>query len=262
LTGSLERVEQALGGWRGSQPFVLGICGAQGSGKSTLSDALAERLNERGTRTAILSLDDLYLSRARRADLARTVHPLFKTRGVPGTHDVVQGVALLDAVKAGRGATLPRFDKATDDPAPKAQWPVIEGPIDVLIFEGWCIGARAQDIAALNDPINGLERDRDAEGVWRRQANAALAGAYAALFRRLDRLVLLAAPGFGVVERWRLEQEQALRLRADAGGMSDAEIAIFVQHYERLTRHILSDMPAYADLTIRLDEARRPRETS
>ncbi|WP_295172986.1 hypothetical protein [uncultured Brevundimonas sp.] len=143
MTGSLEKLEQALDGWRGSQPFVLGICGAQGSGKSTLSDALAKRLNGRGARTAILSLDDLYLSRARRADLAHTVHPLFRTRGVPGMHDVVQGVALLDAVKAGRGVTLPRFDKATDDPAPQAQWPVIEGPIDVLIFEGWCIGARA-----------------------------------------------------------------------------------------------------------------------
>ncbi|MBB3872453.1 MAG: kinase [Brevundimonas sp.] len=261
MTGSLERVEQALDGWRGSQPLVLGICGAQGSGKSTLSDALAERLNGRGIRTAVLSLDDLYLSRARRADLARAVHPLFKTRGVPGTHDVALGVALLDAVRTGRGVTLPRFDKGIDDPVPRAEWPVMEGPVDVLIFEGWCIGARAQDVAALNDPINGLERDSDAEGVWRRHANAALAGAYADLFGRLDRLVLLAAPEFGVVERWRLEQEHALRLRAGGRGMSDAEIAIFVQHYERLTRHILSDMPAYADLTIRLDEARRPRET-
>ena len=39
--------------------------------------------------------------------------------------------------------------------------------------------------------------------------------------------------------------------------MSDDAIGVFIQHYERLTRHILSDMPAYADLTLRLDEKRR-----
>jgi len=264
LTGSLEAVERALDGWRGGQPFVLGVCGAQGSGKSTLSTGLAQRLNARGIKTAILSLDDLYLSNDRRAALAREVHPLFATRGVPGTHDVEQGLALLDAVKAGQGVTLPRFDKATDDPAPEVEWATFDGPLDVLIFEGWCVGARPQDEAALAEPVNALEAERDPDGVWRRHVNAALAADYAELFARIDRLVLLAAPGFEVVECWRLQQEQALRAQAPEGAriMSDAEVATFIQHYERLTRHILSDMPGYADLLLRLDADRQLRDPS
>lgn len=262
MTWSLEAVERALDGWRGDRPFVLGLCGAQGSGKSTLSADLAQRLNARGIRTAILSLDDLYLSHDRRAEMARVVHPLFATRGAPGTHDVERGLALLEAVKAGRGVTLPQFDKSTDDPAPEAEWARFDGPLDVLIFEGWCIGARPQDEAALAEPVNALEGERDPDGVWRHHVNAALAGPYAELFARIDRLLLLAAPGFEVVERWRLQQEHALRAQAPDGArvMSDAEVATFIQHYERLTRHLLFDMPAYADRVLRLDADRHLKD--
>ncbi len=262
MTGSLEAVEGALDGWRGDEPFVLGLCGAQGSGKSTLSSGLAQRLNGRGIRTAVLSLDDLYLTHEQRAVLARDVHPLFAVRGVPGTHDLARGLAILEAVKAGRGVTLPRFDKATDDPAPETEWPRHDGPLDVLVFEGWCVGARPQDETALAEPINALEAEHDAEGVWRRHVNAMLAGPYANLFSRIDRLVLLAAPGFEVVEGWRRQQEQALRATAPEGArvMTDAEVAAFVQYYERLTRHILSDMPAYADLTLKLGADRQLKD--
>lgn len=262
MTRSLDALEQALDDWRGAGPFVLGLCGAQGSGKSTLSAALEQRLKGRGVRAAVLSLDDLYLSHDRRQALARAVHPLFAVRGAPGTHDVPQGLALVEAAKAGQDVLLPRFDKATDDPAPAAGWTRAQGPLDVLIFEGWCVGARPQAEADLVAPVNDLEARCDPDGVWRRYANEALAGAYADLFARIDRLVLLAAPGFEVVARWRLQQEQALRAQAPDGArvMSDAEVARFIQHYERLTRHILSDMPSYADLTLRLDEDRRLKD--
>lgn len=256
MTASLDAVERALDGWRGDGPFVLGVCGAQGSGKSTLAEGLTARLTAKGLRAATLSIDDLYLSRAERARLGQVVHPLFATRGVPGTHDTEAGVRLLDAVRAGVDVMLPRFDKATDDPAPTGT-PVM-GPLDVLIFEGWCVGARAQDDAALTTPVNALETERDPDVVWRRFVNLALATDYADLFARLDRLVLLAAPGFEVVRDWRIQQEHDLRARVGEGGrtMSDDQIGVFIQHYERLTRHILSDMPAYADLTLRLDAHR------
>jgi len=268
LTGLLEAVAADLDRWRADAagPFVLGVCGAQGSGKSTLSQGLADRLTGQSLRVAILSLDDLYLSHDRRAELAAEVHPLFATRGVPGTHDVAMGVRLLGDVKAGRDVVLPRFDKATDDPAPPDRWLAVEGPLDVLIFEGWCVGASAEPEAALTEPVNALEVQRDPDGVWRRAVNAALAGPYADLFARIDRLVLLAAPGFEVVERWRIEQEHDLRRRLETQGpdagraMSDAEVATFIQHYERLTRHVLGTMPACADRVLRLDETRRLRD--
>lgn len=262
MTGSLDRTERAVGEWLSgcTAPMILGLCGAQGSGKSTLAEGLQSRMAARGVRTAILSLDDLYLDGAARAALAIEVHPLLRTRGVPLTHDVARGIALIDGLRAGQPVTLPRFDKARDEPA--ADTAPVDG-IDLLIFEGWCVGALPQNEAALAEPINLLERESDPDGAWRRAVDAALGADYAELFGRIDRLVLLAAPGFEVVAGWRLEQEQALRRRieaagGDSSGLMDAPaVARFVQHYERLTRHILQEMPARADLTLRLDEHRR-----
>jgi D-glycerate 3-kinase len=243
--------------------FLVGICGPQGSGKSTTVAVVAALLEARGLKVATLSLDDLYLPRADREALARDVHPLLRTRGVPGTHDVALGLAVLDDL-AGQGETaLPRFDKASDDRAPVDAWPVVAGPVDVVLFEGWCVGARPEPPQALAAPLNALERERDPDGTWRAYVNAALAGPYRALFARLDLLVLLTAPDFETVLAWRREQEAKLRGRlAEAGqgadrAMSDEEVAVFVQHYERLSRHIAREMPARADLVVALDADRR-----
>jgi D-glycerate 3-kinase len=236
---------------------LVGLCGSQGSGKSTLAAAVAAMLRARGRTVAVVSLDDLYLSHDARQRLAAEVHPLLATRGPPGTHDVALGVAVLDGL-AGRGpVALPRFDKAADDPHPRADWPTLEAPVDVAIFEGWCVGARAQGPERLVQPVNALERDEDPDGHWRTFVDTALAGAYPPLFERLDRLVLLAAPGFEVVAGWRAEQEAKLSART-GGGLAPDEIARFVAHYERLTRWILEEMPARADLTIPLAADRTP----
>ncbi|AYO80422.1 kinase [Sphingobium yanoikuyae] len=236
---------------------VLGLCGAQGSGKSTLAQGLQARMGARGVASAILSIDDLYLTKAERETLAQSVHPLLRTRGVPGTHDVALGLRVLDALAAGRAVRLPRFDKGLDDRLPEGAWPEAAAGLRLLILEGWCVGARAQEAGELDAPVNALERDEDGDGRWRRFVNAALAGHYQALFGRIDALALLAAPGFDVVQGWRTQQEA--ELRAAGGGsavMNDAQVARFIQHYERLTRHILVEMPAWADLVVALDAAR------
>ncbi len=241
--------------------FVVGICGPQGSGKTTTVRVLAALLEARGLKVATLSLDDLYLPLADREALARDVHPLLRTRGVPGTHDVALGMAVLDSLAREGETALPRFDKAADDRAPVAAWPKVEGPVDVVLLEGWCVGARPEPPEALAAPVNALERERDPDGVWRAYVNAALAGPYRALFARLDLLVLFTAPDFDTVLAWRREQEAKLRDRVARTGqgraMSDAEVADFVQHYERLTRHIARETPARADLVIRLARDRR-----
>jgi D-glycerate 3-kinase len=245
-----------IGQWRGPGLCTIGICGAQGSGKSTLAAALAEQLSLRGMRVAALSLDDLYLTRAERQTLAHEVHPLFATRGVPGTHDVGLGLVTLDSLARGEAAALPRFDKSCDDRALPAAWPQAPEATEVLLFEGWCLGARPQDGAALAAPVNDLERREDPDGIWRRHVNHALEGDYQRLFDRVNRLVLLAAPGWDVVARWREQQEAELRAKGGIAVMDTAQVARFVQHYERLTRHILATMPDYADLTVRLGEGR------
>ena len=241
--------------------IVVGICGPQASGKSTLTAVLARLLERRGLKTAPLSLDDLYLTRAERRELAARVHPLLAVRGVPGTHDVGLGVEMLAALRTPGTHERPVFEKAHDDR--RARGAPFEGPADVVLFEGWCVGARAQPDAALATPVNALEAQRDADGAWRGFVNAALAGPYQQLFGALDLLVLLRAPSFEVVLGWRIEQERKLRERlaregADASrAMSDGEVEAFIAHYERLTRWILAEMPARADVVVALDADRR-----
>ena len=238
------------------RPAVLGLCGSQGSGKSTLARALADRIDG----TVVLSLDDLYLTLPERQELAQTVHPLLLTRGVPGTHDVAMGQAVLDAIASEQGTALPRFDKSSDDRAPTNEWPIAPTSVRLVIFEGWCVGARAQPAADLLEPINLLERCEDRGRVWRNYVNAQLAGPYQSLFARVDALVLLAAPRFETVLKWRIEQENELRARvngAGAGLMDDFQIERFIAHYERLTRFILREMPNRATATVQLDAQRR-----
>lgn len=200
----------------GRRPLVVGIAGAQGSGKSTVAAALVAGVIAEGLAAATLSIDDLYLSRADRVELARQVHLLFATRGVPGTHDLPLAARTLATIDAGLPVRLPRFDKAVDDRAPEAEWPRIDRALDLLVIEGWCVGAVAQGTAALAEPVNALERDEDPTGRWRCHADAALARDYPALFGRVDLLVLLAAPDFAVVRDWRREQEAACALASGA----------------------------------------------
>jgi D-glycerate 3-kinase len=241
---------------------VIGLCGAQGSGKSTAAAVLCELLNQQDLPAMAVSIDDFYLPRAQREELARSVHPLLLTRGVPGTHDVELAQAVIESLAEGGVTRVPVFDKAIDDRLPRAQWRSLEGPLRAVILEGWCVGALPQPKAELAEPINALERDEDADGRWRGYVNAALEGRYRALFSRLSPLVLLAAPSFEVVLDWRSEQEHKLRERLLREGgdasrvMSDSQIARFISHYERITRHILTEMPARADHLIALDAAR------
>lgn len=270
---------------------VIGINGSQGSGKSTLAEKLHGLLADRhGLKAVILSIDDLYLTRTQREQLAQQVHPLLRTRGVPGSHDVQLGMQILEQLKS-LGATaypsppraeeairIPKFIKALDDRAPEAEWPTVTAPADLVLFEGWCVGTPPQADAALATPVNKLERDEDADGVWRSYVNAQLGGAYAPLFALLDRLVFLRAPDFDSIFRWRLQQERkniaALgatpplgplpshgdSLRSHGEGknnraMDEAALHRFIQHYERLTRHALATLPGQADVVIELGPA-------
>lgn len=240
------------------RPIVVGLCGSQGSGKSTMAAVLKLLLEEKKLKAAVLSLDDLYLTHAERQRLSREVHPLLATRGVPGTHDTGLGLTLMNKLRDGPATvSLPRFDKAQDDRAAPETWPRIEAPVDVVLFEGWCVGARPQDDAALEPPINALERDEDRDGTWRRYVNDRLKTDYAALYGCIDVLALLRAPSFEVVFGWRSLQEKKLADRTPQGGtriMDAGQIRRFLMYYQRLTDWILAEMPGRADILMPMEE--------
>jgi D-glycerate 3-kinase len=246
------------------RPIVVGLCGSQGSGKSTMAGFLKALLEDKGLRAAVLSLDDIYLTLPERERLAREVHPLLRTRGVPGTHDTGLGLALIDVLGDGVAeVSMPRFDKAEDTRAPASAWPRLASPVDVILFEGWCVGAIPQDDAALETPINALERDEDPDGAWRRYVNERLKTDYATLYARIDVLALLKAPSFEVVFGWRSLQEKKLadRVRRErltgTKVMGPDEIRRFLMFYQRLTEHILAEMPGRADILMPMDENHR-----
>jgi len=235
-----------------ARPAYIAIAGAQGSGKTTLARLLTDELRQLGVRAVACSLDDFYLERDRRVVLSQTTHPLLITRGVPGTHDVDLCLRVLDGVTR-VPTSMPQFDKGIDDRLDPSRWP-LAGPVDVVVIEGWCLGARAQKAADLVAPVNELERDEDPDGRWRRLVNDALAGRYQALFARFDRLVFLQVPGIDAVRRWRAEQETELPQNRR---MTAAQLQRFIAHYERLTSWMVEDVPGRADLTVVLDDAHR-----
>ena len=243
------------------EALFVGINGAQGTGKSTLA-AFVRLALESGAnwRVAVLSIDDFYLTRAERKKLGEQVHPLMETRGVPGTHDMQMLATCIEELKilgSEKSLALPCFDKSRDDRADPAIWPVISGPIDLIILEGWCVGCTPQAGDDLLEPINLLESEEDASGAWRRYVNDQIEGSYNALFATLDALIFLQAPNFDAVYRWRCEQEKklaAITANHAAGIMNAKQIAHFIQHYERLTRVNLATLPATADVVLELSE--------
>lgn len=240
---------------RGAGLLVVGIAGAQGTGKSTLARMLAmvfERVFERNS--LVMSLDDFYLTRAERQTLAKTVHPLLSVRGVPGTHDMAMLQGVITALKAKRSCDIPTFDKARDDRG--AMVPVMGRDLDLLVIEGWCWGAMPGSAAELQNPVNELEAKEDPDGAWRHYVNSQLAArTYQSVFAQGDVLLFLSAPDIASVRRWRYQQEQQLaRERGGDGLMSEEEIERFVMYFERITQRMLRDMPKVANLTLYLDE--------
>ena len=241
--------------------LIVGISGSQGCGKSTLAALLVLLLRElMGLRATNLSIDDFYHTHATRQQLARTVHPLLATRGVPGTHDVALAMQTLTALMQPGEVLVPRFNKVMDDRMPQSEWHHLLAPLDVVVLEGWCLAIPAQPEAELLLPVNTLETQEDCDGRWRRFVNSQIKLDYAAFYALVDYLVMLKAPGFDKVYEWRQNQETRLAEKVMGGAgtgtklMDRQQLQRFIQHYERLTRHGLEVLPAIADVVFELTD--------
>jgi len=244
------------------RPPIVGLTGVQGSGKSTLAAQLANAGKARGLTVIVLSIDDFYLTRRQRQALGRRVHPLLATRGPPGTHDIALAGATLDALRQfqpGDRLSLPRFDKLGDRRLPPSRWRRVQQRPDLVVFEGWFLKVPPEPDELLDEPLNALERNEDADGRWRRHCNAALAD-YAALWQRLDRLLWLRGPGFEIVPRWRWQQERTLQAaHPGRNAMSRAQVERFVLFFERVSRQAERTLAGIADRIVDVDENRNAR---
>ena len=235
---------------------AIGISGAPGSGKSTLARALIRCINQAGIPACLLSLDDYYLGRSQREQLAADLHPLFRQRGVPGTHELDRLLADFDQIRSGKleGHRLPVFNKSTDDRAAEHQWRSLEKAPRIIIFEGWCVGAIPQNQAELDAPANDMERINDADGYWRQEVWKAWRQMYAALCKRLDQVWYIRVPDWNCVIDWRWQQELELELElARMNLKSRAEVEKFLGSFERIVNYMQDSYKPWADLVIEAD---------
>ena len=243
---------------------VIGINGSQGSGKSTLADYLCMSIKQNfEIKTISLSLDDFYLTKEERNQLAKNIHPLLAQRGVPGTHDIELAVKTINSLTSGIKTKITRFDKSIDDRISN-QVEMSEDEIGVIVIEGWCFGAEPQFENQLITPVNELERLKDPDGTCRRYINNALATSYPKLFKMAHSTIMLRAPDFDSVFEWRLEQEEKLieklKLTQDelvgTSVMSKEEIFEFIQSFQRITEACIERMPAKVNHLLQLDPQR------
>jgi D-glycerate 3-kinase len=241
-----------------SAPLLININGAQGTGKTTFTEFVKVILeNQYHYSTAILSIDDFYLTLEQRQKISATIHPLLKTRGVPGTHDYLLIQKTLEKLLSGQSCQVPRFNKAIDDRAPESDWIKYHQPVDVILFEGWCNHSPVQNEQQLSDPINELERNEDKNGIWRHFANHQLQIYHQSFFHLSDCVIMLQASDFENIFSWRQLQEKKLKQstleNSQTKIMNDQQLLRFIQHYERITRHTLQYLPQQSDILLAVD---------
>ena len=239
---------------------IIGLTGGQGSGKSTISNILKIILKEGyNLKTVNFSIDDFYKTFKERKKMSLEVSPLFKTRGVPGTHDTKLLFNCLKNLKKKnfRKFSVPRFDKSIDDRFPKKQWQIFKKKPDIVIFEGWCVGVTPQKNKDLKIPINTLEKKNDTNRVWRYRVNDELKKKYKKIFNLIDFIIFLKVPSFKHVFKWRLLQEKKLQVNsAGKKVMNKDQIKKFVMFYERLTKHMFNSM-VKVNAVIKIDTKHR-----
>ena len=243
---------------------IIGLSGGQGAGKSTITAILKFILKKKyGLELCVFSIDDFYKTKLERIKMSKKIHPLFRIRGVPGTHDLKLINTAINKLKAKnfKNFSIPRFDKSKDDRSKKNKWQRIKKAPDIIIFEGWCIGANHQKELELKRHQNLIERKYDSDFKWRRRVNNSLKNQYKKIFNKIDKLVYLKAPSFNHIYEWRLLQEQKMKLTSKSKKiMSKPRVREFIMFYERVTRHMMKNFSKISNLTIFLDKKHRSKK--
>ena len=241
------------------KPFLIGLAGGQGTGKTTTSSIIKIILEKYFKLNVFkISIDDFYKTRKERVFLSKKIHPMLLTRGVPGTHDINMMLNFFKKVKNKKFKSfqLPNFNKAIDDRFAKKYWYNIKKKPDVIIFEGWCVGAKHEKKSSLNKAINSMERIKDPKKVWRKYVNHQLKQKYKDLYSQLNCLIYLKAKNFSLLQKWRLKQENKLWLKSKKTSkhkiMNKDDVISFMQTYQRITENMFKKMTNYASILVNL----------
>ena len=239
--------------------LFLGLAGGQGSGKTTVTAILKIILEKFFKRKVyVTSIDDFYKTLKDRNQMSKKIHPLFKTRGVPGTHDInlVKKFFYFIKKKKFEKTKLPKFDKSIDDRLKRKYWYNIKERPEIVILEGWCVGAKPQSNSLIKKPINILEKYEDKNLIWRKHINERLKREYKKLFEMIDCYIFMKIPNFHMVFKWRLLQENKLRKKSRFKKkiMSHNEIKRFIMFYQRITLQMIKDLSKSASIVMLLNE--------
>ena len=242
------------------KPYFVGLAGGQGTGKTTISSLISIILKKYFKKNVFrVSIDDFYKTRKDRSKLSKSVHPMLMTRGVPGTHDLKLMQSFFKNIKkkSFRSIKVPKFDKSVDDRYPKKKWYNINKKPDIIIFEGWCVGAKAEENKSLLKSINTMEKNRDKKLIWRKYVNTQLKTNYKKLYSQLNSLVYLKAKDFSLLQKWRLKQENKLKLKSKKNSknkiMNKNEVLEFMQTYQRVTENMFKKAPKYVSIIMNLN---------
>ena len=237
--------------------LFLGVSGGQGSGKTTVTGILKIILKNFFKRQIhVSSIDDFYKTLEERNKISNKIHSLLKTRGVPGTHDINLVKKFFNFIKKEkfRKIKLPKFEKARDDRLKKKYWHSVKKKPEIVILEGWCVGAKPQSNSLIRKPINILEKNEDRDLMWRKHVNEKLKKEYKKLFAMIDHLIFMKVPNFNMVFKWRLLQENKLRKKSNLRTkvMSYNEIKRFIMFYQRITLQMIKDLSKSASIVMLL----------
>ena len=226
------------------------IAGSQGSGKSSLSKLIKLYLEKFQNKSVIIiSIDDFYLSKKKRIQLSKNEHHLFLTRGVPGTHD---WEALNQKIKQIFNKEfpiyLPIFDKVSDTKK-RTYKKILQA--DVIIFEGWCAGAKPVDKTLLQKNFNNLEKFKDSNLVWRDSYNEYLRK-YQKIFSQFNYFIYFEFNQWDHVLKWKYKQELQLRDK-NKDLVLMKYLREFIQYYEKLSKWMQLKVPKYCNVLIKLD---------
>ena len=233
------------------------IAGSQGIGKTTFLKIIKDVFeNELEKNVFSINLDNYYYDKQFRKKIAKKIHPLFNTRGVPGTHNIKQLNKDVDSFMNSKyPINIPIYDKLNDKKLKKNN--IIKKDCSILILEGWCVGCPPLNAKYLNKDINFLEKKFDKKKKWRNYYNIQLQSDYKKLFKKFNSTIYLRNKSFLQILNWRNNQEINLQKNKNLKnnlGMSKNEIERFIQYYEKITKWMMKEMPKKSNLIIDINE--------